>query len=110
MYAPGGEYGGPAKEQAEEPQKPPTIEPRKPIAPPVADNPIKTQQKAERALNAAYQELASKFDPQAKELLRQEEFAWLKQRERFQNDPAMFPKTTVARVYLLQQALILNGP
>jgi len=28
MYAPGGEYGGPAKEQAEEPQKPPTIEPR----------------------------------------------------------------------------------
>ena len=98
------------KNQAEEPQKPPTIEPRKPIAPPVAENPIKTQQKAERALNAAYQELASKFDPQAKELLRQEEFAWLKQRERFQNDPAMFPKTTVARVYLLQQALILNGP
>jgi hypothetical protein len=65
MYAPGGEYGGPAKEQAEEPQKPPTIEPRKPIAPPVAENPIKTQQKAERALNAAYQKLASKFDPQS---------------------------------------------
>jgi len=110
MYRPGGEYGGPAKEQAEEPQKPPTIEPRKPIVPPVAENPIKTQQEAERALNAAYQELVSKFDPQAKELLRQEELAWLKQRERFQDDPAMFLKTTVARVYLLQQALIFNGP
>jgi hypothetical protein len=72
-----------------------------PVRRPVLQN----QEDAENELNAAYQALRNIFDPDSQELLRQEELAWLRQRDRFKNDPDTFFRTTLDRVHLLQNSL-----
>jgi S1-C subfamily serine protease len=67
-----------------------------------------TQEDAERELKAAYSELCRIYDPLGKELLRKEQLAWLKQRERLQNDPNAFLKMTMARISHLRAALSLS--
>jgi S1-C subfamily serine protease len=66
---------------------------------------IENQEDAEAALNASYQALRNVFDRGSQELLRQEELAWLKQRNRFKDDPVTFFQATVDRVHLLQDSL-----
>jgi S1-C subfamily serine protease len=66
---------------------------------------IENQEDAENALNASYQALRNLFDPDSQELLRQEELAWLRQRDRFKNNPDAFFQTTLDRVHLLQNSL-----
>jgi hypothetical protein len=54
--------------------------------------------------------LRSAIDDEGRELLRQEEIQWLKQRDRLKGDREAFFKATTARIYLLQNGLFLNAP
>ncbi len=69
---------------------------------------LQNQADAELALNASYQALRNTFDPDSQELLRQEELAWLKKRDRFKNDPNTFFQITLDRLRLLRDSLIMN--
>jgi len=78
----------------------------------LADRPprpeIRNQEDAEASLNTSYQELRSIFDPHSRALLRTEEIQWLRQRDRFKDDPDCFLRVTMDRVHLLEESLKLN--